>query len=137
LPNAGGIGPAISRRVLFAIVAAQVLLACGVSAVADEPAATGFVMQNRAPFAALIGIPGRWPDTSDNFAELAWNASSHAMSDTGDSFTVLADGETHTLTARMQIEAWRQWRVGVQLPWIKHSGGFLDSRSTHGMTCSG
>lgn len=84
-------------------------------------------MQNRAPFAAIIGIPGRWPDTSDTFAELAWNVSSHAMSDSSNGFTVLADGETHSITARMQIEAWQRLRVGVQLPWIKHSGGFLDS----------
>lgn len=121
MPKCRGIGPA---GIVFAL--ATIFLICA-PAVAQDAKATGFVMQNRAPFAALIGVPGRWPDTSDNFAELSWNVSNNAMSDREDGFAVLADGETHTLTARFQIEAWERLRIGLQLPWIKHSGGFLDN----------
>ncbi|MFQ5633842.1 MAG: DUF3187 family protein [Gammaproteobacteria bacterium] len=94
---------------------------------AGEAPAGGFVMQNRAPFAAIIGIPGRWPDTGKSIAELSWNASSHSMSERGDQFAVFADGETHTLTARLQFAPSQRLRVGLQLPWMRHTGGFMDN----------
>ncbi|MGI9343181.1 MAG: DUF3187 family protein [Gammaproteobacteria bacterium] len=109
------------------IVALFVTLAAATTAAAQEPVATGFVMQNRSPFAAIIGVPGRWPDNSANIAELSWNASSHAKAETSAGFASIVDGETHSLTARFQFPVLQRFRVGLQLPWISHSGGFLDS----------
>jgi len=109
------------------IVALFVTLVAATTAAAQEPVATGFVMQNRSPFAAIIGVPGRWPDSSDNFAELSWNASSHAKAESSAGFGSLVDGETHALTARFQFPLWERFRIGLQLPYVSHSGGFLDS----------
>lgn len=119
MPNAWHAGPVAALTVLA--------LWANAGVAADDAPATPFVMKNRAPFAALIGIPGRWPDATDRNAELSWNATSHAMSDGSGGFLVVADGETHSLTARFQLDAWRGWQIGVQLPWLRHSGGFMDS----------
>ena len=94
---------------------------------ADEPAATGFVMRNLAPFAALVGVPGRWPDASGYIADLTWNVANHSALESVDGFTTLTDGETQALTARLQFAATERLRIGLQLPWMRHSGGFLDS----------
>lgn len=39
---------------------------------------------------------------------------------------MLLDGETHTITLRMQHRISPRLSVGVEVPWIAHSGGFLD-----------
>lgn len=123
VPNRAPAGPAACLRRPLALIVA---LMAAPAAAAQESPATGFVMQNRAPFAAIIGVPGRWPDTSDHFAELSWNASSHAMAERTSGFGVLVDGETHALTARFQLPVLERFRIGAQLPWISHSGGLLD-----------
>lgn len=92
----------------------------------QEPEATGFVMRNHAPFTAIVGIPARWPDGTDHPAEIVWNASNHSMSAVSTGSAILQDGETHTLTARFQYPVSPRVRVGVELPWISHSGGSLD-----------
>ncbi|NND35835.1 MAG: DUF3187 family protein [Gammaproteobacteria bacterium] len=83
-------------------------------------------MRNHAPFAALIGVPGRWPDTTDHFIDLTWNASSHSAAERGDDFRVVTDGETHTLTGRLQWPIGERFRIGAELSWIQHTGGFMD-----------
>jgi hypothetical protein len=94
---------------------------------ADNPAATGFVMRNLAPFAALVGVPGRWPNASGVVADVSVNAANHSALDSRDGLTTFTDGETHALTARLQFAATERLRIGLQLPWMRHSGGFLDS----------
>jgi len=121
LPNRRATGPA-KFLCTFLTLAGAVFSAAD----AREPEATGFVMQNHAPFPALIGVPGRWPDTSDDTFDLTWNASSHSMTAGNDAFRIVADGETHSLTARVQFDLWRRLRIGLQMPWIQHSGGFMD-----------
>lgn len=122
LPNHPGLGPALAVCVLAAIAASSIGTAS-----ARERTATGFVMRNHAPFASLIGVPGRWPDWSDGLFDLTWNASSHALSESSNGFGALTDGETHSLTARLQFDVLRRLRIGLQLPWISHSGGFMDN----------
>ncbi len=107
-------------------MAATIAISSIDTAGARERTATGFVMRNHAPFASLVGVPGRWPDWSDGLFDLTWNASSHAMSESSNAFSELTDGETHSLTARLQFDALRRLRIGFQLPWISHSGGFMD-----------
>ena len=88
--------------------------------------ATTFLLRNHAPFTAIIGMPARWPDGTAHLSELVWNVSNHSMSGVGNDTEILQDGETHTLTARVQYPVATWLRVGIELPWISHSGGFLD-----------
>ncbi len=52
---------------------------------------------------------------------------SHAMSLKNGNESLFMDGETHTLTVRMQESFGKRTRIGIELPWISHSGGFMDS----------
>jgi hypothetical protein len=89
--------------------------------------ASGFSMRNHAPLSALIGIPNRWPDGTDHSAELSWNTSNHAMLEvSGDEYLML-DGETQTLSARIQKNFSPRVQLGIDIPWLQHSGGYLDS----------
>ena len=121
LPNRPALGPAATLCALLVLAGAPPEMAF-----ARDTESTGFVMQNRAPFAAIIGVPGRWPDTSDGIFDLTWNAASHSMAEGSGDFDALTDGETHSLTARLQFRAFERWRFGVTVPWISHSGGFMD-----------
>jgi len=94
---------------------------------ATEPAASGFVMRNLAPFAALIGVPGRWPDSSGTVADISWNAANHSAFESNAGDATFTDGETQAVTARLQFAATDRLRIGIQLPWMRHSGGFLDN----------
>jgi len=83
-------------------------------------------MHSPSPFPGLIGLPSRWPDTSGHSFELSWNTASHSLFQKNGTESLLVDGETHTLAARIQGALGRRARLGFELPWISHSGGFMD-----------
>jgi len=117
-------------RCLANVLAVTALSILALQAPANEPdhaPATGFVMRNLAPFAALIGVPGRWPDANGYVADVTWNVASHSAFEDNAGATTFTDGETQAVTARIQFAATERLRIGVQLPWMRHSGGFLDS----------
>ncbi len=68
----------------------------------QEFEASSFVLRNHSPFSAIIGIPGRWPDGTNNIAELSWNVSSHSFYENDGAESLLLDGETQTISARLQ-----------------------------------
>lgn len=129
LPNSKGVGPESARYGNIAgfitSVAAAGLL--GGPAAAQDFEASGFSMRNHAPLSAIIGVPARWPDATDHRTEISWNTASHAMLEVdGDEYLML-DGETQTLSVRMQRHFASRVQLGFSIPWIKHSGGYLDS----------
>ncbi|MBI07888.1 MAG: hypothetical protein CMM55_00060 [Rhodospirillaceae bacterium] len=95
-------------------------------AVAQEASYPGFVMGNSSPLSALIGTPGRWATSSDTGWDLTWRLSSHAYGESNDRETLLLDGETHTVFARWRGRLSGRLSIGVEVPWVTHSGGFLD-----------
>ena len=93
----------------------------------QEFEASSFVLRNHSPFSAIIGIPGRWPDGTNNIAELSWNVSSHSFYENDGAESLLLDGETQTISARLQHRFSSRIQLGADIPWLVHSGGFLDS----------
>jgi hypothetical protein len=93
----------------------------------EEFEASSFVLRNHSPFSAIIGIPARWPDGTSHIAELSWNVSSHSFYENSGSESLLLDGETQTVSARLQHRFAPRFQVGADLRWLWHSGGFLDS----------
>lgn len=89
--------------------------------------ASGFSMRNHAPFSALIGVPNRWPDGTAHMGEISWNTASHAMHEVGGDEQLMLDGETQTLSVRMQKRVSSRIQLGFSIPWMQHSGGYLDS----------
>lgn len=97
---------------------------------------SNFVMRNDSPFAAIIGVPGRWPDNSHQRIDVSFNISNHSVFRRGEEEFVLIDGETHRLQIRFQQQLHDRIKLGVSIPWISHTGGFLDSTidAWHGIT---
>jgi hypothetical protein len=129
LPNSSGIGPEYPSRFRtpgMGLLLSALLALVSMAAWSEEYEASGFVMRNYSPLSAIVGIPGRWPDGTDKMAEFSWNASSHSMAETGGTQELLLDGETHTLSARLQYRLTRRFQAGIDIPWISHSGGFMD-----------
>ena len=84
-------------------------------------------MRNDSPFAAIIGIPGRWPDNSDRQLDVSFNIANHSIFRRCEEEFLLVDGETYRLQMRFQKRLHDRIKLGVSVPWISHSGGFLDS----------
>ena len=123
-----------SRRILH--VLAAVLLA-GTAGAAERPQGhSNLVMRNDSPFAALIGVPGRWPDDSRQSIDVSFNISNHSIFRRGSEEFLLIDGETHRLQVRFQQQLHERIKLGISLPWLSHAGGFLDSTidAWHGIT---
>lgn len=93
---------------------------------AENFQASGFSMRNHAPFSALIGIPNGWPDGTDHSTEFSWNTSNHSMREVSGDELLLLDGETQTLSARIQKRLFSRMQLGIEIPWLQHSGGYMD-----------
>jgi hypothetical protein len=114
-----------SSTVFFLLGILLELLSSGVCG--QEFESSGFVLRNHSPFSAIVGIPARWPDGTGNIAELSWNASNHSFYEDSGAESLLLDGETQTVSARLQHRFIPRIQVGADIPWLAHSGGFLDS----------
>ena len=85
--------------------------------------------QNLSPFTALLGLP-RWDvaaATEDGWRlRLDMDLASHLAGSRAGGERVILDGETvrTTLVARRRVGP--AWVVGLEVPYIRHSGGFLD-----------
>jgi hypothetical protein len=87
-------------------------------ALAQDFEAGTFVMRNYSPLSAIVGVPGRWPDGTSTIAELSLNISNHSLAEAGYSDSQRLDGETHTLTARLQHRFFKRYQSGIEIPWI-------------------
>jgi hypothetical protein len=121
--------PADLRRTMLGktLLAGILFLTAGATAQAQNYQASGFVLRNNAPFSAIIGVPGRWPNDTNQTAELSWNISNQSLSQENDRESLFLDGETQTLQLRFQYRPLSRVNIGIEIPWIYHSGGFLDN----------
>jgi hypothetical protein len=129
LPNLADTGSQRSQiyRNAAVIITSTLITLLAEPTLAQNFKASGFGMRNHAPFSALIGIPNRWPDGTDHSAEISWNTSNHSMLEVaGDDEYLMLDGETQTLSARLQKRLSSKVQLGIDIPWLQHSGGYLD-----------
>ena len=89
-----------------------------------------FHTQNLSPFSALLGVP-RWESIAAHGE--AWrlrvdmDVANHLAASSAADETVVLDGETVRTTLVVQRRIGADWVVGVSLPYVRHSGGFLDN----------
>ncbi len=112
------------------MVFAIAVIVCSFAAHANDSPARGFALRNQNPFLQIFGLP-TFPDATlapqgePRFRvslDLANNA------DAGDSPTenVVIDGESYflTLSFRRRMSEWLE--LGVDVPIVSHSAGFMD-----------
>ena len=135
LPNSGRRGPdsatpsrqpSLASAARITTLSASLLFCVTRPISADNAQTPGFPLRNYSPFTAIIGVPGRWPNGARNGSELAWNIASHSERESLENESLFLDGETHILTARVQRQLGERLQLGLEIPWVSHSGGFLD-----------
>lgn len=86
--------------------------------------------QNLSPFTALLGLP-RWDAAAATEAgwrlRLDLDLASHLAGSRVGGETVILDGETVRTTLVVRRRVSPAWVVGLEVPYVRHSGGFLDS----------
>lgn len=83
-------------------------------------------LADRGPLNGLVGFPDGWVAPDEPAVEISWQIASNAMGQQAAEEYLLLDGETHALTLRLQRRLGERLALGIALPWIAHSGGFLD-----------
>ncbi len=108
------------------ILLSQQSLASAQDTYFSPPLAVG----NRTPF-TLVFISPVAPDHTLTPGTHKWSThldlSSHSLIESSDSANVELDGETTRLAFGWQFRPSTRWLIRAELPWISHSGGFLDS----------
>ena len=97
---------------------------------ADAPSVTPLYSFNQSPLIQIYGLPALGesyvlgPDESLVAVHLQF--ANHFTGTTINSETLSLDGETHRLTLHWRRGLSGNWEWGFELPYVSHSGGFLD-----------
>lgn len=97
---------------------------------AESPGEAPFLWRNSAPVAALFGLPrarsAALPAAGELRADLLLEVSSHFTASLSPGESVLIDGETTALVARIEGGFAEHWAGSIELVGMRHGGGFLD-----------
>ncbi|MCG7960203.1 MAG: DUF3187 family protein [Candidatus Thiodiazotropha taylori] len=117
---------------LFLINIWSILLLClapGGLALASQP--EPFHVRNMNPFTLLHGLPVATPseilDDQQNSLSLQLDVANTSMETVEESEQVTLDGETYRLALTWQRGIGSGWQVGIEVPYLSHRGGGLDS----------
>lgn len=101
------------------------------SALLPTVAATELDVRHGGPLTGLFGLPA--PGESIALAEgqtrrldFLLQGSSHSIGETRGGETLLLDGETWRAALRLRTRFRERWEFGLEIPWIRHTGGSLD-----------
>jgi len=102
-----------------------VLMQVANGAAAQDAAASPLLIRNTSPAALLFGVPVM--RSSADSLSLSIDHGNIFSGDLGDNAIAAFDGET-TLTNLSYRQVFADvWSWGVEVPWVRHDGGFLDS----------
>ncbi|MEJ2621679.1 MAG: DUF3187 family protein [Candidatus Thiodiazotropha sp.] len=90
-----------------------------------------FHVRNMNPFTLLHGMPVATPsellDDQQTSLSLQFDVANTSMETIGEDEQVTLDGETYRVTLVWQRGIGSGWQVGVEMPYLSHRGGGLDS----------
>jgi hypothetical protein len=116
------------RRIILSVV---LLTCCNLQALADEYVADAFPLRNHNPFLQIFGLPKFQtaelvrPDRFDFAISYdITNDADEAQRPDGD---LVIDGETQTIAASLRHRVFERMEIGIDVPYVSHSGGTLDS----------
>ena len=110
---------------------ALLLAAPAIPARAGEGLLDTLAIRNQGPLAQLHGLPAvldaRQPQAGRLQTRLLVDVASNYADHATDGEELLFDGETDRVALVLNLGLPRDWSVGLEVPWVSHRGGFLDS----------
>jgi len=95
------------------------------------PASEPLYVKNLSPVTGMLGLPSqRQADTrarGDFSLAMHSSVASHYVAEVGAAERVNLDGETARFALEARYGLAENWDIQLEVPWLKHSGGFLDS----------
>lgn len=86
---------------------------------------------NQSPVVGVFGIPKARGAAVTGEGEWQWDATldltSHFQVTNGAGESIILDGETARAALQARYGLNESWTLGLELPWVHHGGGFLDS----------
>lgn len=119
--------PLIGHTVLFLAIICNTALFSSSSEAADI---APFYTFNQSPVAQIYGLPALEKGTVLPSGRVSVSAvadiTSNMAIDVNGGDDIVLDGETYRTTLVMRFGAGNGWEAGIDIPWVSHSGGFLD-----------
>ena len=120
----------IGREAGYRVLLASAALICASLAHADASSDRVFALRNENPFLQVYGLPtfqsAALAASGKSRYSLSLDAANHADAGSTDSENFAIDGETYflTLSLRRRVTGWLE--LGVDLPLVSHTDGFMD-----------
>jgi hypothetical protein len=115
------------RRVL---VSAFFLLCCPLTAIADDQSVDSFPLRHHNPFLQIYGLPAFQTAAVASPGGFVVGMSFDIMNDADDTESdteqLIIDGETTTVALSVRRRILDRLELGIDVPYVRHSGGFLD-----------
>ncbi|MFV2057225.1 MAG: DUF3187 family protein [Thiohalomonadales bacterium] len=125
------------NRKIFQGVFGLLLLFCASSVLSAENV-TPIYVANQNPFTQIFGLPKAEPGTITALHKFetgySYYVSNNAIQDELDNGeSIIWDGETARIEIKLRYGLLENLELGLDIPFVQHSGGFLDSiiRKTH------
>jgi hypothetical protein len=98
---------------------------------ADEPAPDAFPLRNYNPFLQIFGLPAFQSQRLLQPGQSEFDASLVISNDEDDALrseeNLVIDGETYILSVSYKRRLLERFEFGIEVPFVRHSGGVLDS----------
>lgn len=105
------------------------ILVCAGSALAAPE--LPFDSTNQSPLIQIYGLPGigapRALARGQSRVDLHFEAANHFVGKNAGTETLFLDGETHRTTLKLYRGLSGNREIGIEIPYVAHAGGFLDS----------
>lgn len=97
--------------------------------------------RNVSPFTLIHGLPSARPaailSPGDQRLSVGLQAANNFTSKTTTNLDAQLDGETSLVVVDWSLGIARKWEIGVEIPWVRHHTGYLDTLIDHYHDLSG
>ena len=98
----------------------------GTTAAAEEQTSDAIPLRNHNPFLQIFGLPAFQTATLGSDISLGYDITNDADDKLLPNETLIIDSESQVLNLAMRRRLWERAELRLDVPWVRHSGGFLD-----------
>lgn len=113
------------------MIVAILLFGCPLPATAEAPTADAFPLRNHNPFLQIYGLPTFQTNDLVAHGHTDFSLSYDVANDADDADRLgerlIIDAESQVLNLSLRRRFGERFELGIDVPWVRHSGGYLDS----------